>query len=64
MSAIEMGYRQEGQSGRIYVGILAGRNTYGHIRENAGRLGLIRQLVCVWEEIAFLTTFRVVPVLV
>ena len=36
----------------------------GGIWQNVGGLGLIRQLVCVWKEMAFLSTFKVAPVLV
>jgi hypothetical protein len=28
------------------------------------RLGLIKQLICIWKEIAFLSTFKVALVLV
>jgi hypothetical protein len=36
----------------------------GGIWGNMGGLGLIRQLVCVWKKMAFLSTFKVALVLV
>ena len=33
-------------------------------RRNMDKLGLIKQLICVWKEIAFLSTFKVALVLV
>jgi hypothetical protein len=33
-------------------------------RRNMDGLGLIRQPICIWEEIAFLSTFKVALVLV
>jgi hypothetical protein len=49
----------------MYNGRIGTHMAYGTLNgRNMDGLGLIRQPVCIQEEIVFLSTFRVAPVLV